>query len=146
MEYLRSFHVMSLICEFLETSSFPLATSFVAVTILCALIGAYVIRGRRHVTSGRVAGAVVPESVNYHFTRQCNYKCGFCFHTAKSSYLLDISDAKRGLELLKNAGHIHSRTSLICVTGAVGFPPPAWVWVSLALYCPLASDLWLKGI
>ena len=22
-------------------------------------------------------------SVNYHFTRQCNYKCKFCFHTSK---------------------------------------------------------------
>ena len=31
---------------------------------------------------------VVPVSVNYHFTRQCNYSCGFCFHTAKTSYVL----------------------------------------------------------
>ena len=23
----------------------------------------------------------VPVSVNYHFTRQCNKTCGFCFHT-----------------------------------------------------------------
>uniref|UniRef100_W5LD62 S-adenosylmethionine-dependent nucleotide dehydratase RSAD2 n=1 Tax=Astyanax mexicanus TaxID=7994 RepID=W5LD62_ASTMX len=45
-----------------------------------------------------------PRSVNYHFTRQCNYKCGFCFHTAKTSFVLPIEEAKRGLLLLKQAG------------------------------------------
>ena len=47
---------------------------------------------------------ITPESVNYHFTRQCNYQCGFCFHTAKTSFVLPIGEAKRGLLLLKNAG------------------------------------------
>uniref|UniRef100_A0A8D2J8Z5 S-adenosylmethionine-dependent nucleotide dehydratase RSAD2 n=1 Tax=Varanus komodoensis TaxID=61221 RepID=A0A8D2J8Z5_VARKO len=46
----------------------------------------------------------VPLSVNYHFTRQCNYKCGFCFHTAKSSFVLPLEEAKRGLRLLQQAG------------------------------------------
>ncbi|RFU31046.1 hypothetical protein B7463_g5285, partial [Scytalidium lignicola] len=46
----------------------------------------------------------VPISVNYHLTRKCNYECGFCFHTAKTSYILPLEDAKRGLSLLKNAG------------------------------------------
>jgi radical S-adenosyl methionine domain-containing protein 2 len=45
-----------------------------------------------------------PVSVNYHFTRRCNYECGFCFHTAKTSYILPLEDAKRGLSLLKQAG------------------------------------------
>lgn len=45
-----------------------------------------------------------PSSVNYHFTRQCNYKCGFCFHTAKTSFVLPIDEAKRGLRLMKEAG------------------------------------------
>ncbi|MBN3310308.1 RSAD2 protein, partial [Amia calva] len=48
--------------------------------------------------------APVPTSVNYHFTRQCNYKCGFCFHTAKTSFVLPIEEAQRGLRLLKRAG------------------------------------------
>lgn len=48
--------------------------------------------------------ATVPTSVNYHFTRKCNYKCGFCFHTAKTSFVLPLEEAKRGLELLKDAG------------------------------------------
>lgn len=46
----------------------------------------------------------IPQSVNYHFTRQCNYKCGFCFHTARTSFVLPIKEAKRGLEMLKMAG------------------------------------------
>ncbi|KAK3331400.1 hypothetical protein B0H66DRAFT_573089 [Apodospora peruviana] len=29
----------------------------------------------------------IPVSVNYFFTRKCNKTCGFCFHTAKTSYL-----------------------------------------------------------
>ncbi|KAL2098791.1 hypothetical protein ACEWY4_005271 [Coilia grayii] len=45
-----------------------------------------------------------PTSVNYHFTRKCNYKCGFCFHTAKTSFVMPIEEAKRGLQLLKEAG------------------------------------------
>lgn len=48
--------------------------------------------------------ATKPLSVNYHFTRECNFQCGFCFHTAKTSYVLDVEDAKRGLRLLKDAG------------------------------------------
>ncbi|XP_060081106.1 S-adenosylmethionine-dependent nucleotide dehydratase RSAD2-like isoform X2 [Ylistrum balloti] len=46
----------------------------------------------------------VPLSVNYHFTRQCNYQCGFCFHTAKTSAVLPVSEAKRGLRMLKESG------------------------------------------
>lgn len=45
-----------------------------------------------------------PVSVNYHFTRKCNYQCGFCFHTAKTSFLLPLDEAKQGLRLLKDAG------------------------------------------
>ncbi len=45
-----------------------------------------------------------PVSVNYHFTRQCNKSCGFCFHTATTSHKQPIEQAKRGLALLKAAG------------------------------------------
>ncbi|NWH66505.1 RSAD2 protein, partial [Geococcyx californianus] len=48
--------------------------------------------------------SLTPTSVNYHFTRQCNYKCGFCFHTAKTSFVLPLEEAKRGLAMLKEAG------------------------------------------
>jgi len=43
-------------------------------------------------------------SVNYHFTRQCNYKCEFCFHTNITSFVLPLDEAKRGLHLLQEAG------------------------------------------
>lgn len=36
--------------------------------------------------------------------QQCNYECGFCFHTAKTSYVLPIDEAKRGIKLLVEAG------------------------------------------
>ncbi|MCJ1434950.1 hypothetical protein MMC27_004320 [Xylographa pallens] len=45
-----------------------------------------------------------PISVNYHFTRQCNKTCGFCFHTATTSYRMPEEEAKRGLALLAQAG------------------------------------------
>ncbi|XP_074659159.1 S-adenosylmethionine-dependent nucleotide dehydratase RSAD2-like [Tubulanus polymorphus] len=47
---------------------------------------------------------LTPLSVNYHFTRQCNYKCGFCFHTAKTSFVLPLDEAKHGLRLLQESG------------------------------------------
>ena len=47
---------------------------------------------------------IIPISVNYHFCRLCNFSCGFCFHTQKSSYILSIEDAILGLKLLKEAG------------------------------------------
>lgn len=47
---------------------------------------------------------LVPKSVNYHFTRKCNYECGFCFHTAKTSAMLNLEHAKKGLLMLKLAG------------------------------------------
>ena len=51
----------------------------------------------------KVENTKIPISVNYHFTRKCNLKCGFCFHTSKTSYILSPEEAKRGLKLLKNA-------------------------------------------
>ncbi|CAG9764160.1 unnamed protein product [Ceutorhynchus assimilis] len=47
---------------------------------------------------------LIPKSVNYHFTRVCNYSCGFCFHTAKTSFMLPLDEVKRGFDLLKKAG------------------------------------------
>ena len=43
-------------------------------------------------------------SVNYHFTRKCNFNCGFCFHTQKNIEKLAIEDSFRGLQLLKEYG------------------------------------------
>ena len=54
----------------------------------------------------KLSCSTVPRSVNYHFTRQCNYKCGFCFHTAKTSFVLPLEKAKQGLKMLKDAGKL----------------------------------------
>ncbi|KAK2502925.1 hypothetical protein MC885_012747 [Smutsia gigantea] len=67
-------------------------------------------RGRREAAEGTGleyegdTRSLTPTSVNYHFTRQCNYKCGFCFHTAKTSFVLPLQEARRGLTLLREAG------------------------------------------
>lgn len=55
---------------------------------------------------GLISNQPIPKSVNYHFTRKCNYECGFCFHTAKTSYMMNLKDAKHGLKMLKLAGII----------------------------------------
>lgn len=52
---------------------------------------------------------LVPTSVNWHFTRQCNYSCKFCFHTAKSSFFLPntaqgMQESKKCLTNLREAG------------------------------------------
>ena len=47
---------------------------------------------------------IIPESVNYHFTRTCNYSCGFCFHTAKTSFNVPLDEAKKGLQMLVEEG------------------------------------------
>jgi uncharacterized radical SAM superfamily Fe-S cluster-containing enzyme len=62
------------------------------------------------------ANSVQPRSVNYHLTRKCNYQCGFCFHTAKTSFELPIDEAKKGLRLLKDAGKMQQ-----CACGDVKF-------------------------
>lgn len=43
-------------------------------------------------------------SVNYHFTRVCNYECHFCFHTEKSRKLAPVEELKRVVTLLADAG------------------------------------------
>lgn len=72
---------------------------------------------RRATKKGDAASTAPPEpvSVNYHFTRQCNYQCGFCFHTAKTSFVLPIVEAKRGLKLLKEAGNVVYVSTLLYV-------------------------------
>jgi radical S-adenosyl methionine domain-containing protein 2 len=43
-------------------------------------------------------------AVNYHITRQCNYSCGFCFHTAKTSHVEPEERAKEILLRLRKGG------------------------------------------
>ncbi|KAI4144102.1 MAG: hypothetical protein L6R39_004318 [Caloplaca ligustica] len=79
-----------------------------------------------------------PISVNYHFTRRCNYECGFCFHTAKTSYILPKEDAKRGIKLLAEAG-----MRKINFAGGEPFLYPSFLG-ELVRYCK--EDLHLESI
>lgn len=47
---------------------------------------------------------IAPISVNYHFTRKCNFECGFCFHTERDSHVEHFREMQRGLQMLKDAG------------------------------------------
>ncbi|KAM0472982.1 hypothetical protein ACHAPX_008344 [Trichoderma viride] len=55
-------------------------------------------------TKRRTRNGRVPISVNYHFSRVCNKECLFCFHTATTSHIESLENAKKGLLLLKQAG------------------------------------------
>ena len=88
---------------------------------------------RHHITS-----APVPVSANYHFTRRCNYECGFCFHTTKTSYILPLEDAKKGLLLLKQAG-----MRKLNFAGGEPFLYPKFIG-ELAKYCK--DDLHIESV
>lgn len=76
--------------------SFVLAIS--GVLLALASIATWAVR------RGRQNKKTIPVSVNYFFSRKCNKECGFCFHTAKTSYVLSQDEAHRGLRLLREAG------------------------------------------
>lgn len=78
--------------------SFPYPSIMLLALIVLIAIGVWLFWSRNS-TTGKI-----PVSVNYHFTRQCNKSCGFCFHTATTSFRLDVKDAQRGLSLLKRSG------------------------------------------
>ena len=62
------------------------------------------IRQPNHSNELTLNNRTVPLSVNYHFTRRCNYECGFCFHTDTNSYVASIEDAQKALLRLARAG------------------------------------------
>src|SRR3954453_6109191 len=78
----------------------PLTTLFI---IIYVIYQGY-IRKRKVQHSSNLITKKVPLSVNFHFTRRCNYECGFCFHTAKSSHLSSLEDSKTVLKKLAIAG------------------------------------------
>jgi radical S-adenosyl methionine domain-containing protein 2 len=40
--------------------------------------------------------------INFHFLRECNYKCKFCFHTNKDRHVETLERIKKGLSNLKS--------------------------------------------
>lgn len=92
--YYSSLSTLSAQSMLLDILTSPLAIVIIFVTTNLAIALRQILKGRR----------AIPISVNYHFSRECNKDCGFCFYTAKSSYILPQEEAKRGLRLLKEAG------------------------------------------
>jgi len=80
---------------------FILSTTFAAIVVTILVWKAFFSAEKIH---HRVAPTQCPISVNYHFTRQCNKSCGFCFHTATTSHKESLANAMQGLRLLKQAG------------------------------------------
>ena len=52
----------------------------------------------------RAAAALRDGSVNFHFTRKCNFACNFCFHTAKTGGHLPAAKLEAILTSLREAG------------------------------------------
>ena len=77
-------------------------------------------------------------SVNYFFSRKCNKTCGFCFHTAKTSYVLSEKEAHHGLYLLRKAG-----MQKLNIAGGEPFLYPKFL-ASMLRYCK--EDLRLESI
>lgn len=75
--------------------------SIIAMVWLCKQILSFCLHCRFW---DRFSKKTIPISVNYHFTRQCNADCGFCFHTALTSYVAPLKEAKEALRLLANEG------------------------------------------
>jgi hypothetical protein len=91
-------------------TTLPRYITVVGATIL-ALTGLYLLdrsldpdKSKPEV-GAKVDGQDAPVSVNYFPSRECNYACGFCFHTNTSGYILPLHEAKRGLRLLKGKDH-----------------------------------------
>ncbi|KAF4773295.1 hypothetical protein HER10_EVM0009523 [Colletotrichum scovillei] len=102
-------------------STFSMIPPFLWVMCIAVLAITYHFSLRRHADTSRsdrsktaltqeskprppVDDPDAPVSVNYFPSRECNYACGFCFHTNTSGYILPLDEAKHGMHLLKDAG------------------------------------------
>jgi len=74
--------------------SSSILVSIILVVLVVLVVGGKYIRRRTK---------LIPLSVNYHFTRKCNYSCNYCFHTSKNSFQLPLEQATEGMkQLVKN--------------------------------------------
>ena len=113
------------------------AYAWIFITSLVAIIISkkiFVVKKRAEIVNRKP----IPISVNYHFSRKCNYECGFCFHTAKNSNILELDQAKVGLAKLKEAG-----MRKINFAGGEPFLYPKFLG-ELVVYCK--KDLKLESV
>jgi radical S-adenosyl methionine domain-containing protein 2 len=93
---------------------------------------------KRYLTSFWKPKGPIPISVNYHFTRFCNFSCGFCFHVSKNKYVALEDEAKNALRLLKEAS-----MRKINFAGGEPFLYP-WFLSAMLKYCK--QDLNLESV
>ena len=92
------------ICSKMAHSDGERDISAVGTTVVVGILSILLILKWKKLRQDRQRSTV---PLSYHFTRQCNYQCGFCFHTTKTSFVLPIDEAKRGLKILKEAGMVY---------------------------------------
>jgi len=76
--------------------------------------------------------------VNYHFHRQCNYHCKFCFHTALNSDIAPVDKAKEAMRNLKTRGIVRVNFS-----GGEPFLQPKWLG-EMCEYCHSTLGLYVS--
>lgn len=87
-----------------------------------------------------VTKRTIPVSVNYFPHRECNYACGFCFHTERNSHIESLDEAKRGLRLLAEAG-----MKKINISGGEPFLKPKFLG-EIIKFCKVDLGLESTGI
>jgi len=82
----------------------PIATTLIIIIMMTTplLISAYGNNNPSSSASSALANRV--KSVNYFISRECNYKCKFCFHTQTNTNKLPTGKSKLGLQLLQHSG------------------------------------------
>eukprot|EP01087_Luapelamoeba_hula_P008837 TRINITY_DN2242_c0_g1_i1.p1 TRINITY_DN2242_c0_g1~~TRINITY_DN2242_c0_g1_i1.p1 ORF type:complete len:382 (-),score=88.77 TRINITY_DN2242_c0_g1_i1:30-1082(-) len=81
-----------------------IVTTVAVITLVSTLSVIIILKRSRSRLATATPKRIEPVSVNYHFTRVCNYSCGFCFHTSKDDHKIPLAEAKRGLAMLRDEG------------------------------------------
>ncbi|PNS14670.1 hypothetical protein CAC42_1692 [Sphaceloma murrayae] len=89
--------------DLLQSAYHCLPVQVVVAVLTAAIIVIPVFKSHLNLV-GYITPPTRPISVNYHFIRQCNKVCGFCFHTALTSHRETSANAKAALKLLAEAG------------------------------------------
>lgn len=81
-----------------DCSTFTGISLFTAATLLHTWLASSTQEGKKKEHYLQLTAA------NFHFTRKCNYKCGFCFHTAKTSHVETLENCKLIIKALRDHG------------------------------------------
>jgi radical S-adenosyl methionine domain-containing protein 2 len=84
----------------------PINLFFAGIAVIAAGIGWFLKRTKKVIKEEEKKKDKKDErvAVNYHITRECNYECKFCFHTAKTSHVESTENAKKIVLQLRQGG------------------------------------------